>query len=154
MLSEETRNRIETLMQRYPERRSALIPTLHLVQEKIGYLSPDAIREVAALFQLSANEVYEVASFYTMFYKKPVGRYVLQVCTNISCLLCNCESLMTHLSQRLGIKPGETTSDGKFTLIEVECLASCGTAPVVQINDTYHEDLTIAKLDRILDSLT
>jgi len=141
-------------MQRYPERRSALIPTLHLVQEKIGYLSPDAIREVAALFQLSANEVYEVASFYTMFYKKPVGRYVLQVCTNISCLLCNCESLMTHLSQRLGIKPGETTSDGKFTLIEVECLASCGTAPVVQINDTYHEDLTIAKLDRILDSLT
>jgi len=108
---------------------------------------------LAKIFRLSPNEVYEVASFYTMLYKGPVGRYVIQVCTNISCLLCNCEEIMAHLQKRLGIKPGETTSDGKFTLLEVECLASCGTAPVVQINEDYHENLTVEKLDRILDSL-
>jgi Cu+-exporting ATPase len=115
--------------------------------------SADAIREVAELFELSPNEVYEVASFYTMFYKKPVGKYVVQVCTNISCLLCHSEEIMAHLQKRLGVKPGETTADEKFTLIEVECLASCGTAPVVQINEDYHENLTVEKLDQILNSL-
>jgi len=153
MLSETTRSKIEALKARYPVPRSALIPALQLVQAQAGWLAPDAVREVAGMFHLSANEVYEVASFYTMLYKKPVGRFVIQVCTNISCLLCNCEQLMAHLQRRLGIKPGETTADGKFTLLEVECLASCGTAPVVQINDDYHEDLNIEKLDRILDSL-
>ena len=88
-----------------------------------------------------------------MLHKKPVGRYLVQVCTNISCLLCRSEDIMSHLQQRLGIKPGETTPDSKFTLIEVECLASCGTAPVVQINEEYHENLTPEKLDQILDSL-
>ena len=140
-------------MQRYPQARSALIPSLHLAQAEAGYLSPEIIREVAKIFRLSPNEVYEVASFYTMLFKKPVGRYVVQVCTNISCLLCNCEEIMAHLQKRLGIKPGETTPDRKFTLMEVECLASCGTAPVVQINEDYHENLTVEKLDRILDSL-
>jgi NADH-quinone oxidoreductase subunit E len=153
MLSDVTRGKIEALMQRYPEARSALIPSLHLAQREAGYLSHDVMRELAGIFKLSPNEVYEVASFYTMLYKKPVGKYVIQVCTNISCLLCNCESIMAHLQQRLGIKPGETTPDGRFTLLEVECLASCGTAPVVQINEDYHEDLTVGKLDRILDSL-
>ena len=141
-------------MQRYPQPRSALIPALRIAQEQAGYLSQDAVREVAGMFKLSPNEVYEVASFYTMLFKKPVGKYVIQVCTNISCLLCNCESLMAHLQKRLGIKAGETTPDRRFTLLEVECLASCGTAPVVQINENYHEDLTVEKLDRILDSLS
>jgi len=140
-------------MRRYPKARSALIPSLQLAQDEVGYVSHEVIREVAGMFGLSANEVYEVASFYTMLYKKPVGKYVIQVCTNISCLLCNCEEIMTHLQRRLGIKPGETTEDRKFTLLEVECLASCGTAPVVQINEDYHESLTVEKLDRILDSL-
>jgi NADH-quinone oxidoreductase subunit E len=153
MLSDTTRGKIGALMRRYPAARSALIPSLHLAQEEAGYLSHDVMRELAGIFELSPNEVYEVASFYTMLYKKPVGKYVIQVCTNISCLLCNCESIMAHLQQRLGIKPGETTPDKRFTLLEVECLASCGTAPVVQINEDYHEDLTIEKLDRILDSL-
>ncbi|MBZ5495109.1 MAG: NADH-quinone oxidoreductase subunit NuoE [Acidobacteriia bacterium] len=153
MLSEATRSRISVLMQRYPRARSALIPSLQLAQDEVGYLSHDAVREVAEIFTLSANEVYEVASFYTMLFKKPVGKYVIQVCTNISCLLCNCEQIMAHLQQRLGIKPGETTPDRRFTLLEVECLASCGTAPVVQINEDYHESLTVEKLDRILDSL-
>jgi len=130
-----------------------LIPSLQITQEENGYVTPEAVQEIARIFGLSPNEVYEVASFYTMLYKKPVGKYVIQICTNISCLLCDCEKLLAHLQVRLGIKPGETTPDGKFTLVEVECLASCGTAPVVQINEDYHEDLTIEKLDLILDSL-
>ena len=153
MLSESTRQKIQALIPRYPVPRSALIPSLHLAQADAGYLSADVVAEVAEIFRLSPNEVYEVASFYTMFYKKPAGKYVLQVCTNISCMLSNSESIVAHLEKRLGVKPGETTPDGRFTLIEVECLASCGTAPVVQINETHHENLTPEKLDRILDGL-
>ncbi len=153
MLSATTHSTIRALMAKYPHARSALIPSLQAAQEEAGYLSPEVIREVAEVFQLSPNEVYEVASFYTMLYKRPVGKYVVQVCTNLSCLLCRSEDILSHLQQRLGIKPGETTADKKFTLLEVECLASCGTAPVVQINDDYHENLTPDKLDRILDNL-
>jgi NADH-quinone oxidoreductase subunit E len=153
MISDSTRHKIDVLIAKYPERRSALIPSLHLVQAEARYLSPEVIGEVAQIFELSPNEVYEVASFYTMLYKKPVGRHVIQVCTNISCLLCDSDAIMAHLQERLGIKPGETTPDGRFTLLEVECLASCGTAPAVQIDDDYHENLTPAKLDVILDGL-
>jgi NADH-quinone oxidoreductase subunit E len=153
MLSEATRQKINALIAKYPVRRSALIPALHLAQEEAGYITTDVVRECAGIFELAPNEVYEVVSFYTMLFKAPVGKYVLQVCTNISCLLCNSEGIMDHLQKRLGIKPGETTPDNRFTLLEVECLASCGTAPVVQINDDYHENLTPEKLDLILDSL-
>ncbi len=153
MLSENTHREIKDLIAKYPQRRSALIPSLQLAQEEAGYLSPEVVCEVAEIFELTPNEVYEVASFYTMLHKKPVGKYVVQVCTNISCLLCRSEDIMTHLQKRLGIKPGETTPDSRFTLMEVECLASCGTAPVVQINADYHENLTPEKLDQILDSL-
>ena len=153
MLSEATLQKINALIAKYPVRRSALIPSLQAAQEEVGYVSAESVREIARIFELSPNEVFEVASFYTMLFKAPVGKYVIQVCTNISCLLCNSESIMAHLQKRLGIKPGETTPDKKFTLIEVECLASCGTAPVAQINEEYHENLTAEKLDRILDSL-
>jgi NADH-quinone oxidoreductase subunit E len=140
-------------MDKYPQKRSALIPALQLAQKEAGYISPEIVREIAQMFSLSPNEVNEVASFYTMLYRKPVGKHVLQVCTNISCLLCNAEQIMEHLVKRLGIRPGETTPDGKFTLMEVECLGSCGTSPVVQINERYHENLTLEKLDKILDGL-
>lgn len=153
MLSVETRRKIGDLIGKYPVRRSALIPSLQLAQEETGYLSAEAIRDVAAIFELHPNDVYEVASFYTMLYKKPVGKYVIQVCTNISCLICDCDSILAHLKKKLGIQPGETTPDRKFTLLEVECLASCGTAPVAQINRDYHENLTSEKLDRILEGL-
>jgi NADH-quinone oxidoreductase E subunit len=153
MLSESACRQIQALIGKYPQKRSALIPSLQLAQKEAGYISADIVREVAALFDLSPNEVYEVVSFYTMFYRKPVGKYVVQVCTNISCMLCNAEGILAQLKERLGIKPGETTPDKKFTLLEVECLGSCGTGPVVQINEDYHEDLTPEKLDRILDSL-
>jgi len=140
-------------MGKYPRKRSALIPSLQLAQKETGYLSNEVIAEIARIFELSPNEVNEVASFYTMLYKKPVGKYVIQVCTNISCMLCDAEKILDHLVRRLGIKPGETSADRKFTLIEVECLGSCGTSPVIQINEDYYEDLTTEKVDQILDRL-
>ena len=153
MLSESACQQIQELINKYPQKRSALIPSLHLVQREQGYVSQDAMSEVARIFGLSPQEVHEVASFYTMFHRKPVGKYVLQVCTNISCQLCNSEGIMAHLMEKLGIKPGETSPDNRYTLLEVECLGSCGTSPVVQINEDYYEDLTPEKLDTILDSL-
>jgi NADH-quinone oxidoreductase E subunit len=153
MLSEAACRQIQALMSRYPQKRSALIPSLQLAQKEAGFLSHETICEIAKLFDLKPNEVNEVASFYTMLHRKPVGKYVIQVCTNISCLLCNAEDIMSHLAGKLGIKPGETTPDGKYTLLEVECLGSCGTSPVIQINDTYYEELTPEKVDKILDSL-
>jgi NADH-quinone oxidoreductase subunit E len=153
MLSETACRQIQTLMDKYPRKRSALIPALQLAQKEVGYISPEIVGEIAGIFSLTPIEVNEVASFYTMFYKKPVGKYVIQICTNISCLLCNAEQIMEHLTQRLGIRPGETTKDKKFTLVEVECLGSCGTSPVIQINDQYYEELTPEKVDRILESL-
>jgi NADH-quinone oxidoreductase E subunit len=153
MLSETTRQRIESLIDKYPHRRSALIPSLQLAQDEVGFLPPEAICELAGIFELTPNQVYEVASFYTMLYRKPVGKYVIQVCTNISCMLCDSEAILAHIEKRLGIKPGETTPDKKFTLMEVECLASCGTAPVAQINEDYHENLTTEKIDQIIELL-
>jgi len=140
-------------MGRYPQKRSALVPSLQLAQKETGYLSNEVIAEIARIFDLSPNEVNEVASFYTMLHKKPVGKYVIQVCTNISCLLCDAEKILDHLVKRLGIRPGETSADRKFTLAEVECLGSCGTSPVIQINEEYHENLTTEKVDQILDRL-
>jgi NADH-quinone oxidoreductase subunit E len=153
MLSQEAQQHIRDLIGKYPRKRSALIPSLHLAQKEAGYLSNDTIAEIAKIFDLSPNEVLEVVSFYTMLYKKPMGKYVIQVCTNISCLLCNAEDIVAHLTGKLGIRFGETTQDGKYTLLEVECLGSCGTSPVIQINDDYYEDLTPEKVDQILDSL-
>jgi NADH-quinone oxidoreductase E subunit len=153
MLSDAACQKIQALMNKYPQKRSALIPSLQLVQKEAGCLSSETVYEVARLFELSPNEVQEVVSFYTMFYKKPMGKYVIQVCTNISCLLCHAEEIMAHLMKRLGITIGETSADKKFTLLEVECLGSCGTSPVIQINEDYYEDLTVEKLDRILDGL-
>jgi NADH-quinone oxidoreductase E subunit len=153
MLSESTSRQIQLLMSKYPRKRSALIPSLQLAQKEAGFLAPETVQEIARIFDLSPIEVNEVASFYTMLFKKPVGKYVIQVCTNISCMLCDAEQILSHLTRKLGIQPGETSSDKKFTLLEVECLGSCGTGPVVQINEDYHEDLTPEKLDWILDSL-
>jgi len=153
MLSEAAGRQIRELMGKYPRKRSALIPSLQLAQKELGYLSPDTVCEIAWIFELSPNEVNEVVSFYTMFYKRPMGKYVIQVCTNISCLLCNAEEIVAHLTRKLGIELGETSADKKYTLLEVECLGSCGTSPVVQINEDYYENLTLEKLDGILGGL-
>jgi NADH-quinone oxidoreductase subunit E len=153
MLSNAACQKIQALIAKYPQKRSALIPSLQLIQKEEGCISSEAMCEVARLFDLSPNQINEVVSFYTMFYKKPMGKYVIQVCTNISCMLCNAEEIAAHLTRRLGIKWGETSADNKFTLLEVECLGSCGTSPVIQINEDYYEELTPEKLDRILDGL-
>ncbi len=149
----ETWERIERLMNRYPDRRSALLQVLHAVQDEKGYLDAEAIKWVAKLFGLPPAEVYSVASFYTMYNLKKVGKYLIQVCTNISCMINGAEEIVRHIEKKLGIKVGETTPDGKFTLITVECLGSCGKAPAMMINKDYYENLTVEKVDAILDSL-
>jgi len=153
MLSEAARNQVADLIKKYPQPRSALIPALRLAQNEAGYLSESLLEEIARIFNISPGEVNEVATFYSMFYTKPVGKYVIQVCTNISCMLRKSDQILAHLEKRLGIKPGQTTPDRRFTLMEAECLASCGTAPMAQINDEYYQNLTTEKLDQILDGL-
>lgn len=147
------KTKIEEIAKRYPDRRSAIMPALYLAQERYGYLSREAIEEVAAILNIPPIQVYEVATFYTMYNKKPVGKFHIQVCTNLSCMLLGAEDLLRFLKERLGIEEGETTKDGLFTLSTVECLGSCGTAPVMQINDTYYENLTKEKIEEILKGL-
>jgi NADH-quinone oxidoreductase subunit E len=144
---------LEAIRSRYPDREAAILPALHLAQREFGYVSDEAIVYVATLLEFSPARIEGVATFYTMYNRKPVGKYHLQICRNISCSLLGAEHLIEHVSKRLGIRPGETTPDGKFTLSEVECLGSCGTAPVLQVNDDYHEDLTEEKIDALLDRL-
>jgi NADH-quinone oxidoreductase subunit E len=139
----------------YPSDRkqSAMLPALQLVQEMLGYLTPAAMLMVAKRLEVSPEKTAEVATFYSMLRLQPAGRYRIDLCTNVSCSLCGAEQILEHLKARLQIGLGETTADGKFTLREVECLASCGTAPAMQLNEDYHERLTPTSLDRLLDSL-
>lgn len=153
MLSAEARQKIEALKGEYETNRSALIPALHLAQGDQGWLSEETQAEVASLLSLTPQSVREVVTFYTMFYQRPVGKYVLQVCRNLSCCLHGGHRLQHRIEEKLGIREGETTQDGRFTLISVECLGSCGTAPVVMVNDRYHENVTPEALDRLLTEL-
>ncbi len=153
VVTEAMRQEILSLLPRYPHKRSALLPALHVVQREQGWIPPEAMEEVAALFDLRPVEVMEVVSFYTMYNRAPVGRHHLQVCRNIACALRGARKLTRHLSGKLGVPLGGTTPDGRFTLTEVECLGSCGTAPMLQCNDDYHENLTVERLDEILSNL-
>jgi NADH-quinone oxidoreductase E subunit len=151
--SEETRAKHDRLLTRYPNREAAILPTLYLAQREFGYLSDEAILYVADLLGFTPARIFGVATFYTMYNKKPVGKYHLQVCRNLSCSLMGAEHLIEHVARKIGVKPGETTADGRFTLSTVECLGSCGTAPVMQVNDDYYENLTEESIDAILDGL-
>ena len=151
--SEDTRARHERMLARYPNREAAILPTLHLAQREFGHLTAEAIAYVASLLGFTPARIEGVATFYTMYNRKPVGKYHLQICRNLSCSLMGAEHLIEHVSGKLGIRPGETTADGKFTLSTAECLGSCGTAPVMQVNDDYYEDLSEDKVDAILDGL-
>lgn len=153
MLSSEARKDIEALKKTYETNQSALIPALHRAQADQGWLSPETQDEVAQLLDLSLQTVAGVVSFYTMFHQKPVGKYLLQVCRNLSCSMLGGQALRRKLEERLGIAEGETTPDGRFTLIEVECLGSCGTAPVVMVNDRYFEGVRPDDVDRLLAEL-
>lgn len=153
MLSENAVKEINELTSKYATKRSVIMPALSVVQKEHGYVTEEGMRDVARILGLKPVLVFEVATFYTMYNKKPVGKYHIQVCTNIACSLLGAEHLMEFLSRRLGIKTRETTSDKKFTLSAVECLGSCGTAPMMQINDSYYENLTEGKIEEILNSL-
>ncbi len=149
--------RVRAMLARYPDdqRESAILPALWLAQSRFGFISEEAIELVASSLDVSAAEVAGVATFYTMYHLEPVGRYVIQVCCTLSCSLVGAENLVKHLEEKLGIEVGETTKDGKFTLKKVECLAACGYAPMLQINeDPFHEHLTNARVDQILDALS
>jgi NADH-quinone oxidoreductase subunit E len=152
-LSQDHLRHIEELKQRYPHPQSLVLPALWMWQEEHGWVSEEGMKYIAALLNVPAHHVYGVVTFYTMFNKKPVGRHKIELCTNISCMLRDSERLLTHIQQRLNIRVGETTPDGRFTLLEAECLGSCGTAPAMQIGDRYHENLDTAKVDQILDQL-
>lgn len=138
---------------RYPDRKSAILPALTVAYRQVGHLNDQLYREISKAIRVPYVEVAEAATFYTMFPKKPVGKYLIQVCHNISCALMGADSLINYLEEKLQIKKGETTPDGMFTLISVECLGSCATAPMMQINQDYYENLTREKVDQILQQL-
>jgi len=154
--SQEKLDKVTEIMARYPEgkQKSALIPLLHLAQEEFGgWLDVPVMDYVASLLSINPIEVYEVATFYTMFNMKPVGKYVLEVCRTGPCMLCGSDQIIDHIKQKLGIKEGETTADGLFTLKPAECLGACGYAPMMQLGKFYKEHLTIEKVDVLLDEL-
>ena len=153
MLSENAKAEIKQFKGKYPDPRSALLTALHVAQREHGWLSPEVMRDVAEVMELPPTEVASVTSFYTMFNRQPVGENLVQVCTSISCSLLGAEHIVEYLKNKLGIDVGETTPDNKFTLVTVECLGSCGTAPMMQVNNTYYENLTEEKIDRILAEL-
>jgi NADH-quinone oxidoreductase subunit E len=147
---------VNTIKKRYPEgkEKSALLPVLHLAQAEFGgWLSPETMDYVASLFNIQSIEVYEVATFYTMYNMKPVGKCVLEVCRTGPCALRGSDDIIEYLEQKLGIKEGETSADGMFTLKPVECLASCGTAPMMQVGDHYIENLSLDTMDKVLNDL-
>lgn len=156
LISEDAKAQIQHWLAKYPpeQKRSALMPALNIVQaQNGGWLSQAHLDAVAELLGLPAIWVYEMATFYSLYELEPIGRHKIAVCNSISCHLCQSADIMQHLEKRLGIKMGQTTPDGKFTLREVECLAACRNAPMMQIGNTYHENLTPERVDTILDEL-
>jgi len=145
---------IDGHLAKYPVKRSAILPLMFIVQRERGYLDPPGVAYLANRLGLRITDIWEVATFYSMLHIEPVGKYHIQICKTLSCKIMGEPRITEHVCNRLGIKPGETTADGKFTVSLVECLGSCGTAPMFQIGFDYHENLTAAKVDQILDSLT
>ena len=151
----ENRARFDEIIKRYPPERarSAVLPALYLVQHQQGYITANGIRHVAELLGITRADVEDVVSYYSMFYRKPVGKYVLNVCRTLSCAINGAERVTEQIAQKLGIGPGETDSTGTFTLMEVECLGACDRAPVVMVNDAWHECLKPEEASRLIDDL-
>jgi len=150
-LSEKIRLAILELQEKYPQKRSALIPALHLAQSEYGYLPKEIQDEVAELFNIDLNEVHAVVTFYDMFYEKPVGKHIIHACKNASCMLRGSDEVIVSLCEKLSVKPGETTSDGQFTVIPSECLGACDKAPMLLVNEKVVGPVKIADLDSIID---
>jgi NADH-quinone oxidoreductase subunit E len=154
--SDVTMEKVRSLIRRYPEgkQKSALLPVLHIAQEELGgFLSVDVMDYVASLLGLNPVEVYEVATFYSMFYLEKVGTYVLEVCHTGPCAICGGEEVLQHIKDYLHIESGETTPDGMFTLKEVECLGACGSGPSMQVNTMFHEHMTAKKVEELIEKL-
>jgi len=151
MLPEKIKNTINGIRHQFPTEQALLLPLLHQIQNEYGWVSPDSMKAAGEFLNLPLSKVREVASFYTMYKLEPQGKVDLQICTNISCWLNGADKLVACAEKRLGIKCGETTKDGNFTLSQVECLAACGTAPALMLNEDYYESLDVPKLNEILD---
>ena len=153
-LSDEIVERARELMSLYPHPRSALVPICHLAQEQDGWLTPEAVDEIAELVGIAPAEVLGTASFYDMLHTEPIGDYLVSVCTNIACMLRGAYELLEHAEEHLGVRTGGTTADGNFTLEEAECLADCGRAPCLQVNHRFFGNVTNEAFDRLTDDLT
>ena len=153
VISEATRAKIESEIAKYPQRRGGLLPALHLVQKETGWISPEIARELAGIFDIKAVDVMEVVTFYNMFYDAPQGRHHVHVCTNLPCSLRGARGLLRGLAAHLGIEAGETTPDGRISLGHEECLGACGYAPMLRVDETFHEDLDLASAREIVDAL-
>lgn len=145
--------KVENLKRKYPNQQAALMGVLWLAQNKFGWISKDVMKYISELLDVPLSTVEGVVSFYTMYHKKQPGKYHVQVCTNVSCMLRGGQEIYEHISKKLNLNNNETSSDGKFSLEEVECMGACGGAPMVAINEDFYENLTIEKVDEILDSL-
>ncbi|HAV23258.1 MAG: NADH-quinone oxidoreductase subunit E [Ignavibacteria bacterium GWA2_55_11] len=154
ILNDNNLRRVEELKKRYPAVQALTLPVLWMVQEQEGYISQDAMKYVAELLHMPYGHVLGVVTFYTMFHSVPTGRYHIEVCTNVSCMLKGSDRILEHLEHRLGIGCGQTTPDKKFTVTETECMGACGFAPMFAIGEEYHENLTPEKVDRILEGLS
>ena len=152
-LSEEAEKRLELIVKRYPSSKSAVMPALYIAQNELGWISEEAVHWVSARLDLPPSHVYEVATFYTMYYKKPVGKYHVQVCRTLSCMLRGAKDITNCVRKRAKVPAGEVTRDGMWSFEEVECLGSCGSAPMVQINDVFFENLTPEKLEALMDRI-
>jgi NADH-quinone oxidoreductase subunit E len=151
--TERTQKKIKEIVARYPQKEAAILPLLHITQQEFGCISPESEKRIADMLDLKPIQVREVVTFYTMLNREPVGKYHIQVCSNLSCSLLGAEKLIDYLGEKLGVKPGQTTKDKKFTLSLVECLGACEQAPCMMINFDYFGNLDKKKIDKILDGL-
>lgn len=153
--SAETTARIEELWKRYPEKKAALLPAMHLIQkERDGWFSDETVRDTAALFGVPSAHVQGIVGFYDMFHSEPVGRHVVRLCKTLACKLRGADALIAHVNEKYGVKNGQTTDDGRFTFKHFECLGHCSTAPMMLVDEEKHEELTAAKVDEVLGKLS
>src|SRR5580700_6601603 len=153
-LTEELKQKLAAkYFHRYPNKRAVLLPALHAIQHEYNWIPVQAMEELAAFLEMAPAEVLDTATFYEEYWLRPKGQYLLQVCRSLSCEICDSRNITDHLMQTLNVEEGETTADGRFTLMELECLGACGTAPVMLINDVLHEELTVERVDQLIDKL-
>lgn len=151
--SEENLKKIDAILKKYPAKKPAVMPVLYIAQEQNGWISGEVMEEVAKVLEIHPEEVLGVATFYTMYYKKPMGKYHIQVCTNVSCMLRGGYEIFDRVKEKLGLENMEVSDDKLFSLEEVECMGSCGTAPMIAVNEDYYENLSKEKVEEILESL-